>query len=133
MNIALLNKFIKNQKGLYDILVNQKGLYLPNLETKAITDKYLIGVLKGEFFRIERTACKVPPKPTKRVSVPDLIEILEKLSQKTLGFDVLTPPNKEWLVSVIYALDANHDLFAPIHAKEMREIPKKSFLFLNTN
>jgi len=131
MTISLLNKFIKNQAWLYDILQKQKGFLHTDSKSKDVTDKYLFWVLRQEIFTIMREKCSVPPKLSRRATVVDLIEILTSLTQLPLGFDCLTPPNKEWLIQAIYHLKPTHEIFQSAKSLEMRALPKKlNILFI---
>ena len=51
MSTDQLNKLLKNKENFYLSLINA-GLYLPPLESKAITIDYLISVINGEVFSI---------------------------------------------------------------------------------
>ena len=48
--IKALNKLIPCKEALYDLLVEKKGYYLPDLLSKAITEEYLLGVARNTFF-----------------------------------------------------------------------------------
>ena len=61
-------------------------------KSKAVTDKYLLWVLKQEFFSVSREKCSVARSLKKRATVQDLMEILSTLTETPLGFDVLNPP-----------------------------------------
>ena len=110
--ISSINKMIKNQASLYNILSIHKNLYLPERDSRAVTDQYLLDVLQDKVFIISRNHMKFTPKPLKNLTVFEMIEILKNLAEeKPLGFDLTNPPNKQWLIDVIFALDSNNSMF----------------------
>ena len=93
-NINILNALIGNKGIFYKILQEKKGIYLPKLHCKAITNEYLLGVCKKEFFSKQRIEIKMPYFD-KKVLKSELYQALkDKLSDKKLSFDILSLPDK---------------------------------------
>ena len=130
VDIETLNRILKNKQTLYNILTQQHGFYLPDISDRAVTDKYILSVASGEVFTIKRENVKIPFPPKKRLSVAELIDEVGKVVEgKPLGFDVLTPPSKAWLINILYSLKADHDLFVGPKDIIKRTLPERFFLF----
>lgn len=102
---------IANKEALYGILAENKELYLPSLESKAITSEYLFKLARKEVFSIKRSDIKIPYF-TKKILKSDLFEALKaKLPGKDLGFDQFSLPDKEWRLNVLYTIDPQNTIF----------------------
>lgn len=111
--VDFLNSYFQNQRSVYDFLTNIQNLYLPAIESKAISDDYLLKILRKKVFTIKRQ--DVHPAPELRVKVGslELIEELKDLVQEIdLGFDVVKPPDRNFLVNVLYSLNSQHKFFS---------------------
>ena len=109
MKLSACNALLGPKKSLYDKLII-RGDYLPDKKSPCITKNYLLQVLYSHVFRIKRKEKKVGYM-FKKVSKIQLIEILDGLTEKELGFDEFNTPDKNWLVNTIYTLNENHDIF----------------------
>jgi len=51
-NVSLnkLRSLIPNKASLYRVLAKELGYYLPKERSKAVTEKYLLGVIRGEIY-----------------------------------------------------------------------------------
>ena len=93
-DINFLNALIANKEVFYEILSDQKGLYLPALKSQTITCEYLLGVTHKKFFSISRSAIK-EIYFNKKVLKSELFEALKtKLPEINLGFDLYSLPEK---------------------------------------
>ena len=53
VSVDKLQKLIPNKASLYRILVKYLNYYLPEENSKAITESYLLGVLRGQFYSLK--------------------------------------------------------------------------------
>jgi hypothetical protein len=105
VDIRWANFLLPNKQAVYDKLLEDK-LFLPKIESKACTNEYIMRVATGKVFRLSSNqigVCNVKRKCSKA----ELISILEK----DLGFDLINPPDKSWLISCIHALRPSHGIF----------------------
>ncbi len=128
LSLKELNKKIPDCKFLYDILVDNKGYYLPKFSSKSCTLSYLMKIVKDPtVFKPFRAKISKPPYVKQRKTVEDLLNIVEELLKKdklTLGLDPDTRPDKEWLIDVLHMINPKHPIFLyEDHALE-REFPK---------
>jgi hypothetical protein len=128
IDIRWANFLLPNKQALYDILLERK-FHLPKFESKACTVEYLISYMKGVIFTIKQEqikVCHMKRKASKAV----LIGILRELAKVDLGFDILNPPDKQWLKECIYSLCPEHDIFKnPAIDGITRDLPKGCFSF----
>ena len=112
-NIHLLNNFCKNKKGIYELISNSLGFFLPKLQSRAITQDFLMKALKKEIFMMERKDVRPAPSLKEKASSADLFEEINKLLQgKSLGFGYENLADKEWLCDVLYSLKQDHPFFS---------------------
>jgi hypothetical protein len=128
VSLKWANFLLPNKQALYDTLVEKK-MHLPKFESKACNAEYLLRCMRGEVFTIKEDqikVCHMKRKASKAV----LITILRELAKMDLGFDILSPPNKQWLLDCIHALCPEHDIFKnPAIDGITRELPKgKTYL-----
>ncbi len=74
----------------------QKGLYLPDEDSKAINGMYLYRLAKNEIFKVERSKI-TPAYSFHRRTKLELFEILTndlKVDPDSLGFDIFRLPNR---------------------------------------
>ncbi len=99
--IDLLNTFLKNKKSVYDFLTNIQHLYLPSFKSRAITEEYLLSVLKKKKFILNRDDVHPAPDMKIKASSLELIEEIKGLvSEKELGFDITVAPDRIFLINV---------------------------------
>ena len=107
-----LNSFLKNKRFTYDFLTSVQGLYLPCITSKAITEDYLLKVLKKTVTTIARANINPAPEVRKKVSTQELLEEIGKLTgEKNLGFDLYNMPDKEYLLNILFSLKKDHPFF----------------------
>lgn len=121
-DLNYLKYLIPNKQAFYDILTESKGFYLPDFDSKAITEEYLVLVAKKEAFTIEREKIKIGIL-RKKAPKTELIVNLQNQTNKPLGFSEDNPPNKSWLINCLYSLNPNHALFALPEPIVTRELP----------
>ena len=131
INIDYLNRYIKNKSSFYDILSQQMGYFLPDQKSRCVTDSYLLNVATKKILIIKRDEMKMPPPLKMHLSINELIEILSSKCQgNELGFDTLTPPNKDWLISMLFHLAPQHEMFTGnFNENPFRDFPLKYFFF----
>jgi hypothetical protein len=121
-NIRYLNAYIPNKFALYEILKG-KDYYLPKFDTKCITEEYLLGVAKKEFFSIKKGEVRIG-YPKRSVNAADIVTILKEITGKPLGFDQFTLPDIEWLTNVLFSLKPDHHVFTkPDEIEFFRSFP----------
>jgi hypothetical protein len=99
---------------------------LTDIKSKAITSKYLIGILNEELFTISENECKrYSLRLMENAPNPSLLEA-PRTSQKPLRFSEEHPPNKEWLVDVLFSVNPNNSLFDRAVIPIQRELKSKS-------
>lgn len=54
----LARQTIGNKKGMYKV-AEQRGLYLPGIDYKVVTEEYLMELLKGNIFCIPKSEIKL--------------------------------------------------------------------------
>ncbi len=87
--LALL---IPTKAALYRILVKEMGYFLPEQNSKAITEEYLLGVLRGKFYSLKLSDKKeVPIKEDLAASKLELISEIMKKTNKNLGLREIPP------------------------------------------
>ncbi len=104
-----VNSKIKTKLQLYNIL--SKKYYLPKLSSKAITKRYLMKYTENPI--PVYTICREGMIGHNfRINKYDGLVLLEKLEQlleakrmKSTGMDLLTVPDKEWMMNAILNLD----------------------------
>lgn len=110
--VDFLNSYLRNKQSVYDFLTNVQNLYLPSFESKAVTDDYLLNILQKKVFIMKRE--EVHPAPFLKVNV-GCLELIEEIKilvgERELGFDIVFPPDKFYLVNTLYSLDKNHKFF----------------------
>lgn len=105
------NGVLGSKENMYR-LVDEDGWFLPALKTRAITTDYLMKVVKGEVFRIQKNQLINPPSEKKVWSKIDLIAwISERCSPLPLGVTPTKLPDRRWLVSIAYGYDHNLEIF----------------------
>ena len=107
-----LNSFLKNKRSTYDFLTSVLGLYLPSITSKAVTEEYLLKVLKKSVVTINRASINPAPEVRKKITTQELLEEIGKLTLgKDLGFDLYNMPDKEYLLNILFSLKKDHPLF----------------------
>jgi len=112
-----LAKFIPTKAALYRFMVRDQKYFLPAETSQAITENYLLGVLKGEYFSLKQADRKeLLLKDEYHATRQELIEEISKKTPKKLGFTSKIPPDRTWLLDVLYTLDPDNRLLkgAPV-------------------
>jgi len=125
IDLDTLATFIPNKNTLYRIMV-EKDYYLPSITSKACSEEYLLGCLKGKYFTIKITELKpyVLWRDLKSNKLELFDEIVKKAS-KSLGFSIHKLPEKEYLVNVLHTLDKSNRVFKnPLVTTLTRELPE---------
>ena len=129
VNLREINSQLPNLQTLYNILVDNKGYFLPTFESHACTAKYLMGIIKDEkIFKVLRKDIAEPGILKQKKTVDELVEIISdflKEQNLELGFDSENLPNKDWLIKVLYHLKPKHAAFLFEDEAITREIPEK--------
>ncbi len=90
-NIKELNKKILNLKTFYDVLVDNKGHFLPRFRSKTCTFSYLMKVVRDQkILKVSRNSITKPAVKQKK-TVEDLVEIINNLLKTkslSLGFEL---------------------------------------------
>ena len=125
-DIAFLSKAIPNQRAFYDILSDFKGYYLPDWQSKAITEAYLLQVAKQQVFTLKKEDLKIGSL-CRKAQIPDLMNILGENTELPLGFGKDSRPNKKWLVNCLHTVCPQHSLFHPKTSETERtcKLPEK--------
>ena len=108
-------------EDLYSYIESKMNLYLPKINSKCMTEKYLESTLKKHVITIENKYkksiiyCSVA---TKQEIIREIEKILfnimdERFQKKPLGFDETNPPDKLWLKNLLFLLNDKHPLLIP--------------------
>jgi hypothetical protein len=135
MSAKAANGIIGDKKNLYR-MVEEEGAFLPKFKSRAITTRYLTGVLSGEFFKFEKSKTLMPLPEKKIFSKIDLLALIcEKMGNIDLGFSPDHMPDRHFLLSLVYSLSPNHEIFTGVTDDEKTvKIPLKflqNLLFVN--
>ena len=112
----------------YRFLVDNQKLYLPKWEKvskkpKWATEKYLVDVMLGKNFSLKIEQIKKAPPVTRQMTKGELLELLERLANKPLGFEFDRGPPKKWVKKMIYSLNPDHEIFKPTIEEVIKTIP----------
>lgn len=128
-NIKELNSQLPNCRTLYEVLVDNKGYYLPKWQSHSCTVEYLLELVKNEkIFRVKRSEISRPPIIKQKKTVEELIDMVEELLKKknlNLGFKGERKPDKEWIINILHHLDPKNPIFHFEEDKLTREFPKE--------
>ena len=129
VNLKEINSQLPNLRTLYNILVDNKGYFLPSFESHACTSKYLMRVIKDErVFRVLRNNITEPGIIKQNKTVNELFDIISRILKDKnldLGFDEDYHPDKDWLIKVLYHLEPKNPIFLFEEETITREIPEK--------
>ncbi len=114
----------------YRFVVKELGYYLPKWEAKSdrpkwATEKYLVGIIQGAVFGIKKEKVKKPVDYKNRYTKGEMLQVLDSLADRPLGFTTGNEPPVKWLIKVIYSLNPNHEMFQTIEEKTKRTIPEE--------
>jgi len=124
-SIKTLNLYFPNKEALYDFLVIDKGLYLPDLgNTRCVTEEYLQKVLKKEVFTIKALDVH-PTRLVRKVKKEELYEEINNHLELDLGFDEKNLPDKAWLIHTLKALIPDHAFFQHPEPELLRTFPEE--------
>lgn len=123
-----LNNRLPNLKILYEILVDNKGYYLPKWESKSCTYSYLMKIVKDStIFKVMRQNITKPPMIKQTKTIEDLLDIIGSILTKkglSLGFDIDKRPDKEWVLNILYFLEPKNPVFFFEEESLERQFPK---------
>jgi hypothetical protein len=121
-NVNYLSLFLPNKHALYELLAVEQRYYLPDEMSRCISEKYLLGVAKGDYFRKKIEEIKYYFGPV-NATAAKLYEVLFNKVETNLGFDIETLPNKKWLADVLYTIDPKNVIFNHPIEETTREFP----------
>lgn len=115
---------------MYKFVRDKLKIELPRWEKvtkrpKWATEQYLLGIIQGRYFALEKSSVKEPVTVKKDKTKGELREILENLAGKELGIGLDYEPKKEWLIKMIYSLDQNNEIFKSAEDETRATIPEK--------
>jgi len=102
------------KKHKYDNLVGYRNLYLPRFTSLAISEPYVDAVYRNEVFFIRKDHVKRPNYVKKCVSAELMKSVNDEITKQKLlplGIDETCPPNKEWLIDILYTLNPDCEFF----------------------
>jgi hypothetical protein len=120
-----MSDVVRDKRDLYELAV-RNGFYLPKRTSKAVTEEYLLEVLKGScwcprFDEIRLKAC---------VRTPPVDVLLDKFREATLlhgkqkvHIDKDRRPDAKWLVDVVATLMPYDEIFAKDYVPPPRKPP----------
>jgi len=105
---------VRDKKDLYE-LASRNGFFLPSYKSRAVTEDYLIGILRNEIWCPRAADIRI----VKCVKPPTVDVLLGKFREVTLlyGHDKVyisdkRPPDAKWLVAVVGTLLPDDEIFA---------------------
>ena len=125
--IERLKNLLPSKRMVYDMIIEipgPYGYYLPEINSKAISENYLKSVVQKDVYILKLESMKTG-KLLRSATVLELIEEIGKLAGKPLGFDIFTAPDKDWLVNVLYTLKPTHPFFTPALSGIERKLPEE--------
>jgi len=106
-----LARLIPTKSVLYRIMIKNFDYFLPHETSKAITEDYLLGVLRGKYYSLKLKERKeLQLKGDFNAGNLELITEISNLTKKNLGFSINSSPDREWLLDVLNTLDSNNKL-----------------------
>ncbi len=123
-NLSLL---IPNKGALYRILIKELDYFLPKETSKAISEEYLLGVLRGQFYSLKNSEKReLQLKEDLSAGKLELIDEISQKISKPLGFTFSTSPDRNWLLDVLNTIDPNNKLIIGDPSLEFsRAFPKE--------
>jgi len=110
-SLEQLAQFVPTKGALYRIMVLSQKYFLPAENSKVITEDYLVGILKGEYFSIKQDQKReLFLKDDFAAGRLELIEEISKKTDKKLGFSINNSPDRNWLLDVLNTLDPDNKL-----------------------
>ncbi len=129
VNLKEINSQLPNLRTLYNLLVENKGYFLPSFDSHACTAKYLMSIIKdNRIFKVLRKDITVPPGIKQKKTVDELSEMISGILKEKnleLGFDTDYHPNKDWLIKVLHYLSPENSVFEFEEESLFREMPPK--------
>lgn len=125
-----IRKRLPSVWAIYRFIVDKQKVYLPEWKYKFkkpkwATEKYLKDVMLKNNFALDKNKKKDPEELEIKLTRGELISILEQITNKPLGFETGREPPKEWLVTVIYSLNPDHQMFKPVANEIKRTVTKE--------
>ena len=93
------------------------NLYLPSLSSPACSSDYLEKVFFSLIFTIKKKEIRLAPSVARSdITCSDLVAELQmektNLNLKELGFSQERPPNKDYLINLLFTLHETHPYFS---------------------
>jgi hypothetical protein len=127
MPLRYANLILGSKSNLYRLVV-EEGWYLPRVEARCCTSKYLFGIMNGEYFRIKTSDIKPSLVERVRLSKIDIIAYLDSNLLKGVkhGFSPEALPDRAWLLNLLHTIDPNNEVFSGSSSAEpIVQIPVK--------
>jgi len=101
------------KKNIHRLITTAEGIYLPSVEARCTTNKYMLGVVARKYWPIKIADVKIRLVEKTRWSKVDMIAYIDSLiiNCPKLGFSTDALPDRAWLVNVLFTLEPNHDVF----------------------
>lgn len=119
MTAKAANGILGSKDNFYR-LVCDEGWFLPALKTRAITNDYLLRVIRNQVFRVQKNQVLTPPPEKKVWSKLDLLAFIQ--AQVGVGRDIgLTPekmPDRQWLLTIAYSFSQDLEVFTGVRLDE---------------
>lgn len=115
INVLFRDKFLRCQ-----LLEQRLEIVLPSYKSRCMERDYLSKVAKGKVFTIKKD--HYHPFPLRKENIKTDIGTLVTAVQneippdKELGITPEKPPDRLWLLNVLYSLNPNHEIFAAVQA-----------------
>lgn len=119
------NAVLGNKRNLHRMLTEQ-GFYLPRVDSRACTGKYLFSVISGSVFSIKTSQVRTCLEEKTKLSKIDLLSLLQTLvgSNVNLGFSPISLPDRSWILNVVYTYSPENEIFTGIDVVDkIVEIP----------
>ena len=125
-NLYELSALHPTKVSLYEAIREKLHIILPDLYSNTCSVNYLNKCASKEVFTISEDKFKYFNLNKKRhLTVEELILEVKNLTDKALGFDAITAPDRNWLTSVIYSLKPIHSMFVSEKPFYARQLPKE--------
>ena len=131
MSVEELRQKFTSVELLYNFVAKKLKIFIPKWprtrqRPKCLTEEYLISIIQGKTFTIQKEVIKEPPEIiVQNISKGELEEEILKLIDKPLNFKFGKEPPKDWYEKVLYSLKPDHPIFVSIENTINRIIPKE--------
>lgn len=131
ISVEVLRQKFPDVRTLYEYMVERRGLYLPSWpksgeRPKCLTQRYLFDVMIGKAYSITKDKIKTPSETRRIMTKGENYKRIGKASRTTkLLFEEDREPKIDWLVTVIYSLKPDHEMFKSAFQDVRRTVPKE--------